>query len=101
MTTASFLTSAPAGAADDPLEDCSKAGSMMSDASKMGSSETITGDQDKDFSAIMMDREKGSMMLLRVEVKCGTNVTEKALAQKLLAQEQQRIELFRNVATSQ
>jgi uncharacterized protein (DUF305 family) len=99
----SLVLSAPAKAMDDAMMkvDCSKAGSMMSDASKMGSSATMTGDQDKDFMVVMMDHEKGTMMMMQVEAKCGKDPKMKAMAQKSIAQEQARMTLFRNMNTSQ
>jgi uncharacterized protein (DUF305 family) len=99
----SLVLSAPAKAADDSMMkmDCSKAGSMMSDASKMGSTATMTGDQDKDFMVIMMDHEKGTMMMMQVEAQCGKDPKTKAMAQKSIAQEQERMQMFRNMNTSQ
>jgi uncharacterized protein (DUF305 family) len=99
----SLALSAPAKAMDDAMMkvDCSKAGSMMSDASKMGSSATMTGDQDKDFMIIMMDHEKGTMMMMQVEAQCGKDPKMKAMAQKSMAQEQERMAMFRNMNTSQ
>jgi len=98
----SLVLSVPAKADDSMMKvDCSKAGSMMSDASKMGSSATMTGDQDKDYMVIMMDHEKGTMMLMQVEAQCGKDPKVKAMAQKEIAQEQERMALFRNMNTSQ
>jgi uncharacterized protein (DUF305 family) len=98
----SLALGAPAKAADAMMKmDCSKAGSMMSDASKMGSSATMTGDQDKDFMVIMMDHEKGTMMMMKIEAQCGKDPKMKAMAQKSMAQEQERMALFRNMHTSQ
>ena len=104
LTVSALLTGTPAGAADDDAMmkmDCTKAGSMMSDAAKMGSSATMTGDQDKDFVAIMMDHEKGTMMMMKVEAACGKDPKVKAVAQKGLVDEEQRMAIFRNMNTSQ
>jgi len=101
FTVPSLMWGAAADAQSDTATDCDAAHSLMSEASKMGSSETLTGDQDKDFMLIMMDHEKGTMMMMRVEAACGRNPNEKALAQKPLAEEQQRMELFRNTNSSQ
>jgi len=103
LTASSLLTAVPAGADDMAMSkmDCSKAGSMMSDAAKMGSSATMTGDQDKDFVAIMMDHEKGTMMMMKVEAACGKDPKVKAVAQKGLVDEEQRMAIFRNMNTSQ
>jgi uncharacterized protein (DUF305 family) len=98
----SLVLSAPAKADDAMMKvDCSKAGSMMSDASKMGGSATMTGDQDKDFMVIMMDHEKGTMMMMQVEAQCGKDPKVKAMAQKAILQENERMALFRNMNTSQ
>ena len=99
----SLVASLPAGAADDAMMsiDCSKAGSMMSDASKMGSTATMTGDQDKDYLAIMMDHEKGTMMMMHIEASCGKDPKMKAMAEKGIAEEQQRMQMFRNMNSSQ
>jgi uncharacterized protein (DUF305 family) len=99
----SLALGAPARAADDDMTkvDCSKAGSMMSDASKMGSTATMTGDQDKDFMAVMMDHEKGTMVMMRVEAQCGKDPKMKAMAQKGITDETTRMALFRNMNTSQ
>jgi uncharacterized protein (DUF305 family) len=98
----SLVLSAPARADDAAMKvDCSKAGSMMSDASKMGSSATMTGDQDKDFMVIMMDHEKGTMMMMQVEAACGKDPKMKAMAQKGITDQQARMQMFRNMNTSQ
>ena len=81
--------------------DCTKAGSMMSDAAKMGGSATMTGDTDKDFMAIMMDHEKGTMMMMKVEAMCGKDPKEKAMAQKGITDEEARMSMFRNMNSSQ
>jgi len=98
----SLITSAPASADDAMMKmDCSKAGSMMSDAAKMGSSAAMTGDQDKDYMMVMMDHEKGTMMLMKVEAACGKDHKMKAQAAKDLAAETERMQMFRNQGTSQ
>jgi|ERR1035438_3596425 uncharacterized protein (DUF305 family) len=99
----SLVLSTPAKAADDAMTkmDCSKAGSMMSDASKMGSAATMTGDQDKDFMVIMMDHEKGTAMLFKVEATCGKDPKMKAMAAKESTDEDRRMQMFRNQGTSQ
>ncbi len=98
----SLITSAPASADDAMMKmDCSKAGSMMSDAAKMGSSTAMTGDQDKDYMVVMMDHEKGTMMLMKVEAACGKDPKMKAQAAKDLAAETERMQMFRNQGTSQ
>jgi hypothetical protein len=99
----SLVASVPAGAADDAMMkmDCSKAGSMMSDASKMGSSAAMTGDQDKDFMVIMMDHEKGTAMLFKVEAACGKDPKMKAMAAKEETNSEARMQMFRNQNSSQ
>jgi uncharacterized protein (DUF305 family) len=62
--------------------DCSKAGAMMSDASKMGRAATSTGDQEKDYLATMMNHEQGTILLMQVEAACGKDPKIKAMAQK-------------------
>jgi uncharacterized protein (DUF305 family) len=74
---------------------------MMSDASKMGGSATMSGDQDKDFMAIMMDHEKGTMMLMKVEAACGKDPKVKAMAAKEEAASEARMQMFRNQNSSQ
>src|SRR5450755_3872515 len=97
----SLVLSTPAKADDAMMKvDCSKAGSMMSDASKMGSTAAMTGDQDKDFMVIMMDHEKGTMMMMQVEAACGKDPKMKAMAQKGIADQQARMQMFRNMNTS-
>lgn len=80
---ASSLASRPAVAADDAMAkmDCSKASSMMADADK-GSPLEQSGEVDKDFMAIVMNREKGTMMIMKIEAMCGKNAKMKAMAAK-------------------
>jgi uncharacterized protein (DUF305 family) len=103
IAASSLLTSAPAGARDDAMTkiDCSKAGSMMSDAAKMGTTTAITGDVDKDFMAMAMDHEKGTMMLMKVEAACGKDPKMKAMAAKGIESEEERMRMFRNMNSSQ
>ncbi len=102
LAAASVLAAAPAGADDAMMAkmDCSKAGSMMSDAAKMGTADTMTGNVDKDFMVVMMDHEKGTMMMMKIEAACGKNPKEKAMAQKGLTDEEARMQLFRKQGTS-
>ena len=100
-----FTSTAPARADDmmksDAMKiDCTQAESQMSDAMK-GSSPTMTGDVDKDFMMIAMDREKGSMTIMRIEAQCGKDPKTKAFAAKQAAAEEQRMALFRNQGMSQ
>ncbi len=80
--------------------DCTQAGTMMSTAAK-GTAMTSTGDVDKDFAAMMMDREKGSMMLLKIEAACGKDPKTKAMAAKEAAAADSRMQMFRNLSMSQ
>jgi uncharacterized protein (DUF305 family) len=101
LAAASILAAVPAGA-DDAMSkmDCSKAESMMGDAAKMGTTDTMSGDVDKDFMVVMMDHEKGTMMMMKIEAACGKNPKEKAMAQKGLTDEEARMQLFRKQGTS-
>jgi hypothetical protein len=103
LTGSSLLMSAPAVARDDMAMkmDCSKAGSMMADAAKMGSSTMMSGDTDKDFMAVAMEREKGTNMLMHVEAACGTDPKMKAMAAKAAVDSDERMALFRKQSTSQ
>ena len=103
ITASSFLMSAPAAARDDMAMkmDCSKAGSMMSDAAKMGSSTAMTGDIDKDFMVVAMDHEKGTNMLMKIEASCGKDPKMKAMAAKAVTDSDARMAMFRNQGTSQ
>ncbi len=103
LTAASVCTSAPAGAADAMMAkmDCTKAGSMMSDASKMGTMASMSGDTDKDFMALAMEREKGTNMLMKVEAACGKDPKTKAMAAKAAADSDARMAMFRNQGMSQ
>jgi uncharacterized protein (DUF305 family) len=80
---ASAIAPRAATAADAPdmTIDCSKADSMMSDASK-GTGPAMTGDLDKDFMLIVMDHEKGTAMIMKIEAQCGKDPKMKAMAQK-------------------
>ncbi len=80
--------------------DCSKAGDMMTQAGKMDDSATMTGDVDKDFMAMGMMHEKGMMMLMQVEAKCGKDPKVRAAAAKGLRDSEQRLEMFRNQGQS-
>jgi uncharacterized protein (DUF305 family) len=95
--------SAPAAADDTAMKmmDCSKAGSMMSDAAKMGSMTASTGNVDKDFVAMSMEHEKGTNMMLHVEAACGTDPKLKAMAAKAAADSDARLQMFRNMNSSQ
>lgn len=101
LTATSVLTAAPASA-DDMMSkmDCTKAGSMMADAAKMGTTATMSGDVDKDFMVVMMDHEKGTMMMMKIEASCGKNPKEKAMAEQGLTDEEARMQLFRKQGTS-
>lgn len=105
----SLATPVPAGAADDTMMksdammkmDCSKAGSMMSDAAKMGSTTAMSGDIDKDFMAMAMDHEKGTNMMMKVEAACGKDPKMKAMAAKAVTDSDARMAMFRNQSMSQ
>jgi hypothetical protein len=82
--------------------DCTQAGSMMSSAAKMGSAPAMmSGDTDEDFMAMMMDREKGTNKLLKIESQCGKNDKMKAMAMKEADASDKRMEMFRNQGMSQ
>lgn len=99
--TASLSSTAPAQAADPMAKmDCTQAGSMMSDAAK-GSSPTMTGDVDKDFMMIVMDHEKGTAMLMKIEAACGKDPKMKAMAAKQSTDSDARMQMFRNQNMSQ
>jgi uncharacterized protein (DUF305 family) len=104
IAASSFITTAPA-TADDKMAatkmDCTQAGSMMSDAAKMGSTTTATGDVDKDFMAMAMEHEKGTNMMMKVEAACGKDPKMKAMAAKAAADSDARMLMFRNQGTSQ
>ncbi len=104
MALSTAVTSAPA-AADDKMMmtkmDCTQAGSMMSDAAKMGTTAMMSGNVDKDFMAMAMEREKGTNMLMKVEASCGTDPKLKAMAAKAMADSDARMAMFRNLGTSQ
>jgi hypothetical protein len=82
--------------------DCTQAGSMMSSAAKMGSAPAMmSGDTDKDFMSMMMDREKGTNMLLKIESQCGKDEKMTAMAMKELSASDARMAMFRNQGMSQ
>ena len=103
IAASSLLMGAPAGADDKMMTkmDCSKAGSMMSEAAKMGATATMSGNVDKDFMAMAMDHEKGTHMMMKVEAECGKDPKMKAMAAKEMADSDARMRLFRNQGTSQ
>jgi hypothetical protein len=104
ITASSIVCSAPASADDKAMAtkmDCSQAGSMMSDAAKMGTSTTMSGDVDKDFMAVAMDHEKGTNMLMKVEAACGKDPKMKAMAAKAVTDSDARMAMFRNQNMSQ
>lgn len=80
--------------------DCSKAGDMMSQASKMDAGAAMTGDVDKDFMAMAMMHEKGMMMMQNVEMQCGKDPKIKAAAAKGMRDSQMRLQMFRNEGQS-
>jgi hypothetical protein len=103
MATSSLVTSAPASA-DDKMAtkiDCTQAGSMMTDAAKMGSSTAMTGDVDKDFMATAMEHEKGTNMMMKIEAACGKDPKMKSMAEKAVSDSDARMQMFRNMNTSQ
>ncbi len=91
----------PAAAADPMMKiDCSQAGPMMSDAMK-GSSPAMTGDIDKDFMVVVMDREKGTAMIMKIEAECGKDPKMKSMAAKQSTDADARMAMFRNMNMSQ
>jgi len=98
-----ILVSAPAAADDKMMTkiDCTQAGSMMSDAAKMGTTTAMTGDVDKDFMAVEKDHEKGTSMLMKVEAACGKDPKMKAMAAKAATDSDARMAMFRNQSMSQ
>ena len=80
--------------------DCTKAGDMMSQAGKMDSGMTMTGDVDKDFMAMAMMHEKGMMMMQQVEVQCGKDPKVKAAATKSMHDSQMRLQMFHDQGQS-
>jgi hypothetical protein len=99
---ASALAPRQATAADEPMMtiDCSKAEDMMTGAAK-GSGPAMTGDLDKDFMLIVMDHEKGTAMIMKIEAQCGKDPKMKAMAQKQAQDADARMALFRNQNMSQ
>jgi len=97
------IATAPATAADDMMMkiDCTKAGSLLSDATKMGTTSALSGDTDKDFMAIAMEREKGTNQLMKVEAACGKDAKMKAMAAKEASDPDARLAMFRNQGMSQ
>ena len=92
---------APGGAMAAPAMDCTKAGSMMSQAAKMGQAQpAMTGDVDRDFRAMTMSHDKATMMMAQVEVSCGKDPATKAAAGKVLQDANDRLQMFRNQGQS-
>ena len=60
--------------------DCAKAGDTMTASGKASEMPAMTGDVDKDFSAMAMMHMKAMMMLMQVEAKCGKDPKLKAAA---------------------
>ncbi len=50
---------------------------------------------------MMMDREKGTNMLLKIESQCGKDEKMKAMAMKELSASDARMAMFRNQGMSQ
>lgn len=98
---ASSVATRPAVAADAMEKiDCTQAGSMMTDAAK-GSGPAMTGDIDKDFMMIVMDHEKGTAMIMKIEAQCGKDPKMKAMAAKQASDADARMAMFRNQNMSQ
>jgi hypothetical protein len=98
---ATGFASRPAVAADAMMKmDCTQAESMMTDAAK-GSGPAMTGDLDKDFMLIVMDHEKGTAMIMKIEAQCGKDPKMKAMAAKQAQDADARMSLFRNQNMSQ
>ncbi len=103
----SVAANAPAAAADTMMNsnsmmkiDCTQASSLMTTAAK-GNPPPMTGNLDKDSMAMMMDREKGTAMMYKIEAACGTDPKMKAMAAKQATDADARMEMFRNSGMSQ
>jgi len=97
----SALAPRPAAAADAMAKiDCTQAETMFTDAAK-GSGPALTGDVDKDFMLIVMDHEKGTAMIMKVEAACGKDPKMKSMAAKQAADADARMAMFRNQNMSQ
>jgi phosphodiesterase/alkaline phosphatase D-like protein len=101
IAASSLLTSGPAGARDDMAKmDCTQAEAMFTDAVKSHVG-AMTGDVDKDFAMIVMDHEKATSTIMKVEAQCGKDPKMKAMAAKQEADADARMTMFRNQGMSQ
>lgn len=62
--------------------DCAKATDMMTPGDSMAAMPKMSGDVDKDFTAMATMHEKALMMLMQVETQCGKDSKLKAAASK-------------------
>jgi hypothetical protein len=101
MASGSALATRPATAADAMAAmDCTQAEAMFTDAVKSHVGE-MTGDVDKDFTMIVMDHEKATNTIMKIEAQCGKDPKMKAMAAKQAADSDARMAMFRNQNMSQ
>jgi hypothetical protein len=81
--------------------DCTKAESMLESAVANKVPAMMTGDVDKDFATIIMVHEKVGARIYAIEAKCGKNPKMQSMAAKQAEMEQQRMDEFRTLGTSQ
>jgi hypothetical protein len=97
----SVVATRPATAADASAPmDCSQAEAMFTDAVKSHVA-SLTGDVDKDFAAIVVDHEKATGTIMKIEAQCGKDPKMKAMAAKEASDSDARMALFRNQNMSQ
>ncbi len=104
LMTAAFIFSArsapavaqPATASPAPMMsvDCAKASDMMMHGGKMDTPPAMTGNVDKDFTAMVAMEHKSMMMMMHVEMQCGKDPNVKAATAKALSDEQMWYETY-------
>jgi hypothetical protein len=100
---ASLFVAAPVFADDTMMKsdsmmskkiDCGQAKTMLSNAEAMGTTTAYTGEIDRIILPTLMDREKGTNMMLHIEAQCGTDPKMKEMAAKAAADSDARMQMF-------
>ena len=66
-------------------------GMAMGDHGAMGNKMAMTGDQDRDFATMMTEHHKGAIKMARTELEKGKDPAMRALAEKIIADQQREI----------
>jgi phosphosulfolactate synthase (CoM biosynthesis protein A) len=105
LAASSLAAGAPALAREDSMMmakmDCAKAPEMLNSAQKMGynaaSFGSGVGPIDRIELPSIIDREKGTGMMYKVEAECGKDPKMKAMAAKMAAESDARVKMLESM----